>query len=219
MPFKEFFWTPIAAGLLDGLNPCFLITFAVVFLMWQRFRVSGISCWWIVFFIAVMMVGSFAFNCGFLDQLVLSSFFQIASRVLYMILAFIIGREGVRLFKEWFDMSRGKPLEGINTLKPIPVLFLLGGLFTGAVLLSMMMTLWPINAHVMTFSVYMMLPGQLVALGSLVLIYSVVSYWFVAAGFLVFRIEVKNQRLFKMVAAAILLSASLGVIDIIFMKG
>lgn len=222
MSFKEFFWTPIAAGIVDGLNPCFLMTFAVVFMLVDALRRWGISRSWVFLFISILVFAGFAFNCGVMDRFLLSSFFQMFARACYLVLAVVVAWRGFRLFKQWLDIVGGKASAQpsvANAVQKPSVILLMTGVVAGALLMSMMMTLWPINAYIMTFSVYMMMPGQLIALGVLVFIYSVVSYWFVVTGLLVFNIQTSNPRLFKMVSAAILLSASLGVLDVIFTKG
>jgi hypothetical protein len=218
--FNDFFWTPFIAGLEDGVNPCLLMNFSVVLLGVLWFKRVGINRLWIAFLFAVMMASSFAFNCGFLDRVVLSNYFQMAARALYLLLAVIVAFRGVKFLQQWFSLIKGKSIDAepaiTRAVSPVVLLFVL---FIIGFLLSMVATLWPINAHVMTFSVYMLVPGNLVPLGSLVLFYSIVSCWFVGLAIPVSLLEKRNPRLFKIVAAAFLLAASLGIIDIILMKG
>jgi hypothetical protein len=218
--FKVLYWTPFTAGFVDGVNPCFLMTFALMILAMLWFKRVGISRAWMFLFIGMMIFNTFAFNCGFMDRFVLSDLFQLFSRVVYVVLAVFVGMKGIKFLREWHSLSKGQEIKAIvisqNKWSPFAIIVVLGLV---ALLLSMMATLWPINSYIMTFTVYMMMPGQFIILGSLVFLYTLISFWFVAAGMTIFLIEAKNQRLFKIVAAAILLSASLGILDIIFTKG
>ena len=218
--FANFFGIPFVAGMEDGINPCFLISFSVILLGMLWFKRAGISRLWVLFFLVVMMVSTFAFNCGFWDKVVLNNYFQIAARAIYLLLAVTIGLKGFQFLRQWISMLKGneiKPEAPVKVkLEPFVITVIL--LVVGFVL-SMLSTLWPINSYIMTFSIYMMLPGKLIVLGPLVFIYTIVSFWFVCIAIPVFALESRNQRLFKMIAAVSLLSASIGVIDIIFMKG
>jgi len=218
--FKVLYWTPFTAGLIDGLNPCYLMAFALILLGMLWFKRVGIHRGWVVLFLAMLIFDTFAFNCGFLDSFVLSDFFQLIAHVAYVLLAFFVGIKGLKLLREWFDMTKGKNVVSRtlpkNTWTPFVKVLVIG---LAALFLSMIATLWPINSYIMTISVYMLMPGQLIVLGSLVFLYTLISFWFVAGAMTIFFLEEKNQRLFKIVAAAILLSASFGVLDTIFTKG
>jgi hypothetical protein len=210
---------PLASGMQDGLNPSLLIVGAVVLLSLVWLKRTGVSRRWIWLLMASLVINSFVFNCGFFDGLVLNAFFKMSQQAIYIILALLMGYIGIRFLKEWLALIKGK---SISVPPPITKRFsglsLVGYLTLAGFLLSALASLWPVNHYILVFSLYMMMPGQLIPQGSLVLLYTIVSLWFVYLMVWLVCLESRNQRLFKIVAAAVLLSSSLGVIEI-FMKG
>ena len=217
---KSLWWVPVATGLQNGVNPCLLITAALVLLGLLWFKRAGIHRAWIILLIVSIIVSSFTFNCGFHDKIVLNSYFEIIARCVYAVLGILVGLKGLKFLNEWFLLLKGKEIKSqapvelrLSAITLIVIIPLMG------FLLSMLASVWPVSFYMVVFSAYMAMPGQLIPLGLLILLYTALSLWIVYLVIGVSFLESKNQRLFKIIAAAILLSASLGVLDIVFMKG
>ena len=150
---KDIGAVPLIAGIVDGLNPCFLLTFSVILLGMLWFKTRGINRWWVVFFIGMMILDTFAFNCGFLDTFVLNNYSRFVFQAGYLIMAIIIGRYGLKFLRQWYDLMKGKEIQQ-ETISHIQLssLVLMSVLFCIGFVLSMMGTLWPINSYIMTFT-------------------------------------------------------------------
>ncbi len=216
----DLWWIPLAAGLKDGINPCLLITAALILLGLLWFKKVGINQLWVLLLMVSIILSSFLFNCGFLEKIVLNKSFQFLARGVYVVLSIGVGLQGFKFLKQWYSLSKGNKIafEGPIKIKA-PAIGLIFFLILIGFLLSLLSSLWPVNYYIMVFSIYMMMPGQLISLGSLIFIYTVLTLWVVYMVIFVPCLEVRNQRLFKIIAAAIFLSASLSIIDIVFMKG
>lgn len=214
-------WFPIAAGLQDGLNPCLLMTSSAVLLGLRWFKRAGINPWWILLLLGSLIIDGFIFNCGYLDRFTVNNkYFEIITRLFYVLLAVIFALKAIEFLKQWYSLVKGKtiPTEARLT-KKFTGLSLIFFISLAGFLLALFASFWPINYYILVFSIYMTMPSQFFPMASLVLIYTVMSLWVVYMMIWVSSLEEKNPRLFKIIASAVLFSASFGVIDIIFMKG
>jgi hypothetical protein len=217
---KDLLWVPVATGLQNGVNPCLLMTAALVLLGLQWFKKSGISFQWVLLLLASLVISGFIFNCGYLDLIVLNSSFERIIRWIDVPIAIFVGIKGIQFFRRWYLLIQGKE-EKPSIDKPVkfPSVLLALLIVLAGFLLSLLASVWPVNYYITVLSIYMKMPGLFFSLGSLILFYTVLSLWMVYMVLWLFSMQNKNQRMFNIIASAILLCASLGVLDIIFMKG
>ena len=208
-------WVPFTAGFEDGINPCAVMNAALVLLGLIWFKKNGFKSYWIIIFVVTIVICSFFLNCGFLDKFILHRKFLDVTRWIYVFLAIGVGIKGLIFLFQWIRCCQGKPdkEESIIKIKLSPLL--LGFLiFIIGVILSVLTSIWPINYYISLFSIYMVMPDQFVPMLSLIFLYTLISYWLVFFMIWCGSIQSKNLRLFKIITAAILLSASVGVIDL-----
>ena len=212
--FNTMWWVPLAAGIEDGVNPCALMTAAVTLwgLLWLKR--CGFKKRWFFLFISILFLTSFALNCG-LDVWTWNKYFQIVVRWFYIVLAVGVGYKGIKFLYQWFLLIRGRGVtdESSSQVKLSPLaLGLIICLAAG--FLSILATVWTTNYYITVFSIYMKLPGEFMTMAFFIGLYTLVSLWvvYVVAG-TVF-LNTVNARLFKIIAAAILLSAALGIVDL-----
>ncbi len=208
-------WVPLTAGLQDGINPCALINAALVLLGALWLKKNGYGKLWFLFLAAVMFLSSFIFNCGFLDKFILNKYYETSARIVYVVLAMAMGLKGAEFLNQWVCLIKGKetkstPLASLK-LSRLALGFVI--VFVGA-FLSLLASLWPISYFITVFSIYMALPGQFFSMASLIALYTLVSLWVSYSAIWSVSMESSDQRLFKMVAAAILLSAAISAIDL-----
>ncbi|MBI3601894.1 MAG: hypothetical protein HY209_03270 [Candidatus Omnitrophica bacterium] len=170
---------------------------------------------WFFLLIGTIFLASFALNCGFLEIFVWNRYFEIVDRWTYVILAIVVGWQGFKFLRQWFLLFKGHAIKPESQVQRKFLFLTLGfGIVLMGSILSLMATLWPVNYYISIFSLYLLMPGQGLAMALLIGIYTLMSWWvvYVAAG--VVSLETINPRLFKIVGAAILLSASLSVINL-----
>ena len=213
---KGLWFIPLAAGIEDGVNPCVLMTSALVLLilLWLQERRLGKG--WFFLLVGSLAVSAFFLNCGF-DTLAWNKNVQTAMRWIYVVLAIAVGIQGLKFLREWFSLVKAKSISA-DRPRQLELRPLVLGLYIVGIgcLLSLLATLWTPNYYITIFSVYMKMPGQLMAMGSLMALYTVVSLWLVYVTASVVSLNLTNVRLFKIVAAAILLCASFGIIGLFY---
>ena len=205
-------WIPLAAGLQDGVNPCILMSAAATLLGLLWVKTLGFSRRWFLILVAAIIFSTFILNCGVFDRLVFNKYFETIAKGIYVLLALAIGFKGLKFLNQWFCLLKGKAIKPESMapikLSPLALGFVMA---LGGIILSVLATLWPVNYYVSLFQLYMMMPGQLVPMGFLIALYTLMSLWVVYLSVWILSLETVNQRLFKIVAAAIFLSASIGV--------
>ncbi len=213
-------WVPLVAGLEDGVNPCALMTAAFILLGLLWLKRYGLKTTWLFLLIGTIFLVSFILNCGFLAIFVWDKHFEMAVRWIYVVLAIGVGWQGLRFLRQWFWLVKGRKIDSGGLVQRKFSILTLGFVVVviGSVL-SLMATLWPMNYYIAVFSLYLLIPGQGPAMALLIGIYTLMSWWVLYLVGGVVSLEVVNPRLFKIVSAAILLSASLSVINLFFMKG
>ena len=214
--FNSLWWVPIAAGLKDGINPCVLINASLIFLGLLWLKRNGYKRFWFILLIAVMLISALLYNCGFESKLILNKKFESIVKWVYVLFAVFVGFQGVEFLKQWFHLLKGKEIQlkkvekrtKLSWIVLTLVIFLFGNL------LSLLAALWPTNYYVSVLTVYMMAPGLFISMASFLALYTVISLWIVYLVIWSVSLENVNQRLFKIIGASILLSASLSVIDL-----
>ncbi|MBF0489002.1 MAG: hypothetical protein HQL15_00105 [Candidatus Omnitrophica bacterium] len=212
---NDLWWVPLAAGLQDGINPCFLLTAALI-LLWLRWcqRVNINKLCLLLFLLSIILT-KFIFNIGLLDRILLNNYFQPIAKCFYVLVAIVVGLNGLMFLKQWFGLLKGKDVKaGVFISRSFSFVDLLLGAILAGIVLGSFLPLWPVNYYILASSIHMMMPGQEIALGLMIVFYTVLSFWMVYVMIWVSSLESSNQRLFKMMAAAVLLSASLGVITL-----
>jgi hypothetical protein len=208
-------WVPIVSGFHDGINPCVLITasYSLLILLW--FRRTGLKKFWLLFYFISLVLTSFIANCGLLDKYILDRNFIQSAKYIYVVLGLILAFYGIQFFNQWFKLTKGisineKPLF-VKKVSPFLYSF---GLVLSACILSILAALWPVNYYVAVASIYVAVPGQMLIMSSIIFFYTLISLWLVIFVLWLEAISNKNVRFFKIVSSAILLSASIGVIDL-----
>lgn len=212
--FNFLWWVPLSAGFQDGINPCVLITssFTLLILIWLRN--NGFKPHWIFIFLISLLLSGFILNCGYLDKFILHSLFHSTVKLFYVLFSVVLGWQGIKFLYQWFQLSKGKKiLENPIKIKILPVFLVFLLALTGNVL-SVLASLWPINYYISVFGFYLTMPGQFTSMAFYIFIYTFVSLWVVYLIVWFSSLQVKHLRLFKIVSAAILLSASFSVIDL-----
>lgn len=212
--FNTLWWIPLAGGLEDGVNPCALMTAAVTLwgLLWLK--QCGLKKRWFFLFILFLLLISFILNCG-LDVWTWNKYFQMIVRWLYILLAASVGFKGIKFLYQWFLLLRGKEIKDDSSTQVKLSPLALGAIIClAAIFLGLLASVWSTNYYISVFSMYMRMPGQFIAMAYLIGLYTLVSFWIVYAVAGTVFLSSINKRLFKIIAAAILLSASLGIIDL-----
>jgi|GEM_PF-3298035 len=210
-------WVPFAAGLQDGISPCVLINASLILLGLVWLKKTGLKNLWLyfMFLIGSIFLSSFLINCGVIDRLILSKHFVMIVKWIYVVLAVGVMLQGLRCLSQWFCLIKGKELKpGFHLdikLSSSSVFFLI--LVVGCIL-SLLAALWPTNYYISIFSMYMTVPGQFFSMVSLIAIYTFVTLWVVYWMIWVVSLETRNLRLFKIISAAILISASVSIIEL-----
>lgn len=208
-------WVPITAGIQDGLNPCALMNAALVLLGIIWFRNNGIKFNWIFLFIGTLITVSFLSNCGFLDKVIIHKNFLHVTRSIYVLLAIFVGIKGFKFLFQWFQLTKGNSIkEEILIKRKVSPGFLGFSIVFFGLFLSVLSSLWPTNYFISYFSVYMLTPDQAIPMGVSIAVYSFISKWLIFFILWFVSIQSKSLRLFKITASAILLSASISVIDL-----
>lgn len=208
-------WVPLIAGFHDGINPCVLITASYSLLTLEWFKTTGFSKKWLILFYLPLIGTTFLINCGLLDKIIITQQYVQITKYVYVLLALILAFCAIKFIIQWFYLVKGYEVKKESVVFQKPTIFSLSLiLILSSIVLSFMAGLWPLNYYVSVLSIYFSVPGQLLVISTLIFTYTLISYWIVFFIFWFELISNKNLRLFKIVSAAIMLSASIGVIDL-----
>jgi hypothetical protein len=213
-------WVPLFAGIEDGVNPCMLMTASLVLLALLWFKRFGIKKFWFLYLMVVIITNSFLLNCGVFDRIISNQFFQLIARWIYIFLSLYTGFIAIKFLYEWYGFVKGKEVK-VNKFIEIKIspYFLALIVFLFGFLVSLIASVWPTNYYIIVLSMYLTSPFQSLTVMLFILLYTLITFWVVYFVIWFSCLETKNQRLFRIIAAALLLSASISVIDIFLMKG
>ncbi len=211
--FKFLWWIPLAAGFQDGVNPCILMTAALTLLGMLWLKRSGLTQKWVLLFLLTILLSSCFLNLGYLDQVILQKKFVEYSRLVYVILALIVAWKGFGFLLDWFKLVKNEKCLEVVVKKRISAVFLSISIVLSGFVLSFLAALWPINYYVTVFSLQMRGQSQLSVI-FFIFSYTLMSLWIVYLVSCLSFVQNKNLRIFKIVSAAVLLSASFSVIDL-----
>ena len=208
-------WIPLAAGFQDGINPCVLIVAACSLLGLIWLRRFDCNPYWLILFFGTVLGCSFFLNAGYVDQIILHNKFFFIVRWIYVGLAVVVGIQGVEYLFQWIAMLKGKVIQEEKIKTKLSPLVLMPSMLVLGFLLSVLNSLWPINYYISVFSVYIKMPGQFLSMGTMIFLYTLTSFWLVYLVLSFVLLQKNNLRLFKILVAAILLSASISVVDLL----
>ena len=216
-------WIPFAAGFEDGLNPCALMTCAVLILvsLWGRRRgFNWGKC--AVFFVVPMFALNLVLNTGFLQNVLLTGAFQRAAVSAYFILAAVFAIIGGIFVYDWGAMLRhkdGTALLSDRLLGPSKTAGRLGGFWVllvmaVAVAMSVTSSIWPANYFMTVIGNDIWSPGQFWATLGTLSIYTAVQLWLIVFFAVLCAWGRIALRLRQVMCAAVFLSAAGAVVYI-----
>ena len=177
---------PFSAGVQDSLNPCALMTAAIMIALHSWLGSNSIKPGkFLAIFMVVLAAVSLAFNLGFFVALWSLPQVQKVSAVLYKVLAVIALVLGCLFFYDWVRLARGadpQTLPGRRLFRPTagPSRKLAVGVaIIAALVVGIINTVWPPNYYVSLIANNFLLPGRRLQTALLLSVYTVVALWLV----------------------------------------
>lgn len=195
---------PFIAGIKDSINPCALVTCALLLLL-RSPRERAL-------FLGAVLVFGTMFNLGFAAPFLSSRMFSRAASIGYLALGAVFLVAGVLFFYGWSKgrAFQAKPQEehGLRCWITRLAVIALG------LSMSAASTIWPVDYSIILMSNNALLPGQFLGAASMLAVYGFVQLWPAIALAIAFSLERLTPRLRQVITSAVFLSAGVGAIYI-----
>ena len=213
-------WIPFTAGLEDGINPCTLVTCAVVLVLrlWLEGKGLDPKKFLPVFIVSIVTV-NFLLNLGFLADILSARIFQKTAVFIYMALALVFAGAGAVFFYDWVLLFKGKDVQNLfsrrmfqctmtgKKYRPLHVAVIAAAVVTGV-----LSSIWPPNYYITILSNNLYVPGRFWNTAGLLAMYALVQMWLIICVAILFSWGRLTLRLRQVMNAAVFLSAAAAVV-------
>lgn len=209
-------WIPFSAGFEDGLDPCALMTVAIVIVLYLWLRRGLKPGKFLGLFFAGLIILNLVFNLGFFIQIWASPAVQKVSVVLYKILAVGFLGLGAVFFYDWVLLIKGKDPQVLlsrrlfnknATLKKGQAQKAIFMMIAAALIVSLISTVWAPNYYISMIANNFLVPGRRWETVFLLMVYTVVELWLALVLAAVLRRGKLSVRLEQLVFCAVFLVA------------